>query len=522
MANGYFIEKLFYDSTNEILLNGQDGEEVPGLGGVANVGNGSITLAKLADLAQDQVIGRISAGTGVPETFTVTSAARGLLNDATVGDMRTTLGFSANGASLVTAATYAAMRGLLDLEAGTDFNPYSTAVSQFAGLVDPNADRMVFWDDSAGSYAYLTPGTGLSITGTTINATAAGALDDLSDVAITAPATGHILRHDGTGFVNVLGTTIYQPLDADLTAIAALSSVADRVPYSTGAQAWALATLTPFARTLLDDADQATALATLGAAAALGTVTLSTGTIIVRATHGNRLLVCDTAATHTISDDAEGGWLSGDGVYGVNTSAGNVIFQGDASPAVTLTANAGQTLTVPAGASFVFSRTGAQAWRGGATDPDLITLAGLTPTAGNFVQSAGTVWSSRTPTQVNVDLSGSGLTAAAAGFRGLPVNSQSAAYTAVAADAGKLILHPSTDNNPRTFTIPSNTGQAYEIGAVLTWANMINTVTIAITTDTLILAGAGTTGSRTLAANGIASAVKVTTTSWLINGTGLT
>lgn len=36
-------------------------------------------------------------------------------------------------------------------------------------LGDPNADRLVFWDDSAGAYAYLTPGSGLSISGTTIS-----------------------------------------------------------------------------------------------------------------------------------------------------------------------------------------------------------------------------------------------------------------------------------------------------------------------------------------------------------------
>lgn len=57
-----------------------------------------------------------------------------------------------------------------------------------------------------------------------------------------------------------------QPLDADLTAIAALVSAADKMPYATGAGAWALATLSAFARTLLDDADAATARATLGAA----------------------------------------------------------------------------------------------------------------------------------------------------------------------------------------------------------------------------------------------------------------
>ena len=54
-----------------------------------------------------------------------------------------------------------------------------------------------------------------------------------------------------------------QPLDADLTAIAALTSAADKVPYSTGAQAWALATLTAAGRALIDDADIAAQRATL-------------------------------------------------------------------------------------------------------------------------------------------------------------------------------------------------------------------------------------------------------------------
>lgn len=104
----------------------------------------------------------------------------------------------------------------------------------------------------------------------------------------------------------------------------------------------------------------------------------------------------------------------------------------------------------------------------------------------------------------------------------LPQNSQSAAYTLVLSDSGKTVVHPITDNNARTFTIPANASVAYPVGTAVTFVNMINTLTIAITSDTMYLAGAGTTGSRTLAAFGVATAIKVTSTSWIISGNGLT
>jgi hypothetical protein len=46
----------------------------------------------------------------------------------------------------------------------------STLTNEFAIGADPNADRLVFWDDSAGGFTYLTAGTGLSISGTTMTA----------------------------------------------------------------------------------------------------------------------------------------------------------------------------------------------------------------------------------------------------------------------------------------------------------------------------------------------------------------
>lgn len=74
-----------------------------------------------------------------------------------------------------------------------------------------------------------------------VGAGSATNLDDLTDVVISSPATGHVLRHNGTAFVNTLGTTYFetagaasaaqaaaiaasQPVDSDLTSIAALST----------------------------------------------------------------------------------------------------------------------------------------------------------------------------------------------------------------------------------------------------------------------------------------------------------
>jgi len=111
----------------------------------------------------------------------------------------------------------------------------------------------------------------------------------------------------------------------------------------------------------------------------------------------------------------------------------------------------------------------------------------------------------------------------AVGFRNIPINSKSAAYTTVLADSGKVIFHPSTDANARTFTIDSNANVAYPLGTAITFINMTSqVVTIAITSDTMYLSSAGTTGSRSLAQYGSATAIKMTSTTWLISGSGLT
>lgn len=107
------------------------------------------------------------------------------------------------------------------------------------------------------------------------------------------------------------------------------------------------------------------------------------------------------------------------------------------------------------------------------------------------------------------------------GYLEIPQNPQSTNYTTVLSDSGKHIYHPSSDNNPRTYTIDKNADIPYPIGTAITFVNRINTLTIAIDTDTLIWSEDGSVGSRTLAPAGMATALKVENTEWLISGTGL-
>lgn len=110
------------------------------------------------------------------------------------------------------------------------------------------------------------------------------------------------------------------------------------------------------------------------------------------------------------------------------------------------------------------------------------------------------------------------------GFRSMPQVSFSTAYPIVLSDSGKSLYHPGADTTARTVTIPANASVAFPVGTVLTIVNdtSAGVLTIAITSDTLVWAPAGTTGSRTLAANGCATLYKMTSTRWQITGVGLT
>lgn len=116
----------------------------------------------------------------------------------------------------------------------------------------------------------------------------------------------------------------------------------------------------------------------------------------------------------------------------------------------------------------------------------------------------------------------------AAGYIGLPQVAIAAtgaqANTFAATDAGKHYYVTGTPTSV-TLTIPANGTVPFPIGATIIIMNDLGAATnisIAITTDTLQLAGTGTTGTRTLARYGVATLTKVTSTKWIISGNGLT
>lgn len=105
------------------------------------------------------------------------------------------------------------------------------------------------------------------------------------------------------------------------------------------------------------------------------------------------------------------------------------------------------------------------------------------------------------------------------GWRDCPQVSKTTSYQLVISDRGKQVL---MNGAVLTLTVPANSSVAFPIGTTIMIVNTNSSLlSIAITTDTMTLANSTTTGTRSLAQNGIATLTKVGTTNWIIAGTGL-
>ena len=258
-----------------------------------------------------------------------------------------------------------------------------------------------------------------------------------------------------------------------------------------------------------------------GTAAALtGTVSATqvTGTAVTLASTAvvtNPMLV-NSQITLNGSAVALGGSLtiSGTGFTNPMTTLGDLIVGGTAGVAQRLGIGTNGQYLVTNGTVASWAALGTPTTISGSIAPSQVTAG--TFSTGNFTfGSALTVTGSFTanpgsPTDANA--------AKAAGYVGMPQVALSSGGTTIsAAMAGDHIYNTSAG----TVTIPANSSVPLEVGTTVVIINGNNTSAVNITTDTLRQAGTTNTGPRTLAAYGMATLVKVASTTWYISGNGI-
>lgn len=187
----------------------------------------------------------------------------------------------------------------------------------------PSADKLLYYKNDITELAWLDIGSGLQIN------------------------SGALVVNLNTGGISVAWSDV-TALPDSITALAALTPSADTLPYFTGASAGSLATLTSFARTLLDDADQSAARTTLGLV--LGTDVQAYDAELAQiaalsAPGADRILFWDHSAlawthltlgtnisiTGTTLNVSSGTATIGDGDYGdITASAGGTVLTIDA------------------------------------------------------------------------------------------------------------------------------------------------------------------------------------------------
>lgn len=430
-----------------------------------------------------------------------------------------------------------------------------TAGNLIAGELAINtADGKLFFEDSSGVVQVLATtagasGTVTSVGGTgTVNGitltgtvTSSGSLTlggTLSGVNLTSQVTGTLpIANGGTGSTS----TTYVNLATNVTGTLPIANGGTGITsFGSGVATW------------LGTPSSANLAAAVTDKTGSGALVFATSPTLVTPTLGTPASVTLTNATglptaglvdNAVTDEKlrDSGALSVIGRSAnstgnpadISAGANHQVLRRDGSSlgfgAVDLSSNQAVTGTLPVangGTGITSFGSGVATWLGTPSSANL--AAALTDETGSGAAVFATSPTLVTPvlgTPTSGTLSGCTVDGTnALGFREIPQNSQSAAYTLVLTDSGKHILHPSADTTARTFTIPANGAVAFPIGTAVTFINQnaAGVITIAITTDTMRLAGAGTTGSRTLAANGVATAIKLTSTEWIISGTGLT
>ena len=199
----------------------------------AKVIDDAVTYAKIQNVtATDKLLGRATAGAGNIEEITLTAAGRALLDDADAAAQRTTLALG-------------------------------TIATQSAGAVAI----------TGGTLSGLTSIAATTATLTNANITA-GSVTGITDITVADGGTGASDASTARTNLGVAIGTNVQAYDAGLQSIAGLTTSANQLIYTTAADTYTTTSLTSYGRSLIDDADAATARTTLG----LGTLATQNGT----------------------------------------------------------------------------------------------------------------------------------------------------------------------------------------------------------------------------------------------------
>jgi hypothetical protein len=162
---------------------------------------------------------------------------------------------------------------------GTTSLTFTTNGSGTSYTAAPNGGLQL----AAGAFSVLTASTARITVGSSGIDLASGVVTAGTYRSVTVDTYGRVTGGTNPTTLAGYGITDAQSLDATLTALAGLTTAANQVIYATGVDTFAMSSLTAFGRSLIDDADAATARATLG----LGTmatqnasaVTITGGTI---------------------------------------------------------------------------------------------------------------------------------------------------------------------------------------------------------------------------------------------------
>ena len=263
-----------------------------------------LTSIGLLGTAADRMV--YTTGVDVAAETAITAFGRSLVDDADAATAQATLGLvigtnvQAYDAWLTSIALLGTAADRMIYATGVD-TAAETVLTAFARTILDDADAATVLTTIGGadlaSLAGLDPGAGdvgkvVAVSAANTYTLAAGAAPAAHDILslshgdtlaaavsqgslvygngtpkwaeLVIGGAGTLLRSDGADVAWAsLATAGIQPLDATLTSLALLGTAADKMAYATGVDTWAETALTAFARTILDDADQATVQATL-------------------------------------------------------------------------------------------------------------------------------------------------------------------------------------------------------------------------------------------------------------------